>query len=126
MNDLQQATAHCNSFQFNICLSYGARAEIVNACNKIISDYSGCGTKNNRSNEEVAADEGTPVVTESIFASYLLTNSIEEGPNNITGRVLDATSTSSHIDMGEPDILIRTSGEYRLSNFLLWQVSGIK
>ncbi len=24
-------------------------------------------------------------------------------------------------DMGEPDLLIRTSGEHRLSNYLLWQ-----
>lgn len=26
-------------------------------------------------------------------------------------------------DMSEPDLLIRTAGEYRLSNFLLWQIS---
>jgi undecaprenyl diphosphate synthase len=26
-------------------------------------------------------------------------------------------------DMGEPDVLIRTSGEHRVSNFLLWQTA---
>jgi undecaprenyl diphosphate synthase len=25
--------------------------------------------------------------------------------------------------MPDPDLLIRTSGEYRISNFLLWQIS---
>jgi undecaprenyl diphosphate synthase len=25
--------------------------------------------------------------------------------------------------MPEPDLLIRTSGEYRISNFLLWQIA---
>lgn len=39
-------------------------------------------------------------IDESIFSSYLYTR-----------------------DMPDPDLLIRTSGEFRLSNFLLWQIS---
>lgn len=37
---------------------------------------------------------------------------------------LDEDSISRHLalaDLPEPDLLIRTSGEYRMSNFLLWQ-----
>lgn len=37
---------------------------------------------------------------------------------------LDEAVVSRHLyapDMGDPDLIIRTSGEFRLSNFLLWQ-----
>ena len=39
-------------------------------------------------------------ITESLFSSYLYTGSVPD-----------------------PDLLIRTGGEYRLSNFLLWQIA---
>lgn len=39
---------------------------------------------------------------------------------------IDATLFDNHLDtagMDEPELLIRTSGEYRISNFLLWQIA---
>lgn len=39
----------------------------------------------------------------------------------ITELSLDRTMAMSHV--GDPDLLIRTGGEYRLSNFLLWQAA---
>ncbi len=37
----------------------------------------------------------------------------------ITEEALDAEMATAHV--GDPDLLIRTGGEYRISNFLLWQ-----
>jgi undecaprenyl diphosphate synthase len=62
-----------------IALSYGGRAEIINAVNKIIA----------------AQDEK---VDEKSFEKYLWTE-----------------------DMPDPDIIIRTGGDMRMSNFLPWQ-----
>mmetsp|Transcript_32467 Transcript_32467/g.54742 ORF Transcript_32467/g.54742 Transcript_32467/m.54742 type:complete len:365 (+) Transcript_32467:76-1170(+) len=84
---LQRATATCTAFTLNICLSYGARSDIVTAC-RAISTQVAAG--------HLSADD----VTEARFADFLTTASLPD-----------------------PDILIRTSGEFRLSNFLLWQLA---
>jgi undecaprenyl diphosphate synthase len=76
-------TASNTGMQFNIALSYGGRAEIVDAARRAIR-------------EGVAADD----LDESRFASLLYT-----------------------AGQPDPDLLIRTSGELRVSNFLLWQIA---
>ena len=72
---------------FNIALSYGGRAEIVDACNRIVEDRQ-------------KGPRPSGPVDELTFASYLYT-----------------------AGQPDPDLLIRTSGEMRISNFLLWQIA---
>ena len=46
--------------------------------------------------------------------------------NNIPGDQIDEQCIADHLytaGMSDPDLLIRTAGEQRLSNFLLWQLS---
>ncbi len=72
-------TLHCRSFTFGIALSYGGRAEIVDAIRRI-------------------PPEKLATLTEEEFSRYLWTK-----------------------DMKDPDLILRTSGEERLSGFLPWQ-----
>ena len=71
-----------DTLTINIALSYGGRAEIVDAVNKII------------------AEKRSAPIDEKEFVNYLYAP-----------------------DIPDPDLLIRTSGELRLSNFLLWELS---
>ena len=76
-------TAGNSGMIFNIALSYGGRAEIVDAARRAIR-------------EGVSAES----LDESTFGSLLYT-----------------------AGQPDPDLLIRTSGEMRVSNFLLWQIA---
>jgi undecaprenyl diphosphate synthase len=76
-------TRHNKGLQFNIALSYGGRAEIVDACRAI-----------------VRAGLDPESIDEERFSSFLYT-----------------------AGQPDPDLLIRTSGELRVSNFLLWQIA---
>ncbi len=80
MNKAEEATAN-GTITLWLCLSYGGRAEIVNAIQAIVK-------------------KGVPAeaVSEETVASELWT-----------------------AGMPDPDIIIRTSGEQRLSGFLPWQ-----
>lgn len=82
-----EETQNCENFTMNICLSYGSRGEIVNACREIASDVS----------------EGKIHV------------------ENISERTLEEKMLTGSYGIADPDVMIRTSGEFRLSNFLLWQ-----
>eukprot|EP01082_Thalassiosira_pseudonana_P007535 g6801.t1 g6801 contig23:1241444-1242805(+) len=80
-------TEHCTNFTMNICLSYGARGEIVNACKSIAME---------------------------VKSGQLDVNAIGE-------KELQQKMLTEHCR--DPDVIIRTSGEERLSNFLLWQAA---
>ena len=89
-SDLREAerdTVQNNRLNLTIALSYGARAEIVDAAKAAA----------------IAVRDGLldpAQLNEQVFAGFLAT-----------------------ADMPDPDLIIRTSGERRLSNFLLWQAA---
>ena len=76
---LEKKTAHFER-QFIVAISYGGRAEIIDAMNAAIK-------------------KGEPL-TEETFRNYLYAP-----------------------DVPDPDLVIRTSGELRTSNFLLWETA---
>lgn len=76
-----------SGLKLNLALSYGGRAEIIDAVKKIADSAV------NKRIDPAHIDEET-------FSKYLY-----------------------HPELPEPDLLIRTSGELRVSNFLLWQIA---
>lgn len=61
---------------------------------------------------------------ELVDAVRALCTEVREG--TLQPEAVDAEAISAHLytrDFPDPDLLIRTSGELRISNFLLWQLS---
>ena len=85
ISDAENMTRGNGRIDVNICINYGARAEILQAIRSLA--------------RQVAAGELTADrIDEDRFESELLTSGVPD-----------------------PDLLIRTSGEQRISNFMLWQ-----
>ena len=93
---------------------------------------SACYKELQRAMQETADDKGLTVVlalsysgrTELTHAAQQLAKKVQNGqlkPDDITADVVGNHLYDSEIP--DPDILIRTGGEYRVSNFLLWQLA---
>lgn len=79
--------ADCTGMTLVLALSYGGRAEIVDAVRRILS---------------------------------------QDRRRHLTVSKIDEEFFQTHLDtdgLPDPDLLIRTSGELRISNFLLWQLA---
>jgi len=97
---------------FNIALSYGGRAEIVDACRKLMAEI-----ERERDSE---ASSGGPTASGPRDGGPVLS-----GEAGCVAEI-DEDRFASHLytaGQPDPDLLIRTSGEMRISNFLLWQIA---
>ena len=60
-------------------------------------------------------------ITEAVREAVRMTQSGSLRPEDINEQFVSTLMTTKNIP--DPDLLIRTSGEYRISNFLLWQLA---
>ena len=60
-------------------------------------------------------------ITEAVREAVRLTQAGQLRPEDVSEQMVSALMTTR--EMPDPDLLIRTSGEYRISNFLLWQLA---
>jgi len=86
-------TAQNSGMALMVALNYGARAELVDAFNAILDRFRKKSANGNGASANFRVDEET--ISENLYTAGL----------------------------PDPDLLIRTSGEMRISNFLLWQIA---
>lgn len=87
VHEVAHETRHFTERTLTVALSYGGRAEILDAIQRLAHDVE-------------AGTLRPSQIDERRFTHYLATDGLPD-----------------------PDLLIRTSGETRLSNFLLWQIA---
>lgn len=88
-----------------LALNYGARSEIVDAARTLVHDLIAEAHSRGISVEDMLSAEGVD------DAIKLRIDEPQLGSNLYTAH------------MPDPDLVIRTSGEQRISNFLLWQIA---
>lgn len=93
IEELEEVTKNNDGLHFQIALNYGGRDEILRAVGRMLED-----DRKGLLDKSQNLSDGK--ITSELFESYLDTNGIPD-----------------------PDLLIRTSGEQRISNFLCWQLA---
>jgi undecaprenyl diphosphate synthase len=98
----------------------GDLSELPSACQEALEQTKADTADNDRMSLTLALSYSGR--TELVQAVRALAERVQQGdlaPDDIDDALLESHLDTA--DMPDPDLLIRTGGEYRLSNFLLWQ-----
>lgn len=95
-----EQTAQNTGTTLTLALNYGSRAEILDATKAALHELVAEAAKLGCSVEDLVGMGRLDLMDETAFSRHMYTGS-----------------------MPDPDLLIRTSGEMRISNYLLWQIA---
>jgi undecaprenyl diphosphate synthase len=113
-----EALAKNTGMVLSIALNYGGRAEIVDAMNAILRERNG--------HLVAQGESASPAALSSCSGRPLDRPVCEAAPAPRPFSPITEEDLARHLytaDLPDPDLLIRTSGEMRVSNFLLWQIA---
>jgi len=102
--------------------SIGSKAKLPESCRKELETAIEA-TKNNNAIDLILALNYSSR-WEIVGAAKTIAEKVEAG--ELTAEEIDEKVFSNELclnDVPDPELLIRTSGEYRISNFLLWQIA---
>jgi undecaprenyl diphosphate synthase len=100
-----EQTSRNTGTTLTLALNYGSRSEIVDAARSLLHGMLAEAAKRGISLEDMLASEGTDDAIRARIDEHELSQALYTG------------------HMPDPDLVIRTSGEQRISNFLLWQIA---
>jgi len=101
----QEQTARNTGTTLTLALNYGSRSEIVDAARTLVHQL-------------IAEAHQRGISVEDMLAAEGVDDAIKQ---RIDEPQLASALYTAH--MPDPDLVIRTSGEQRISNFLLWQIA---
>jgi undecaprenyl diphosphate synthase len=101
----EEQTAKNTGTTLTLALNYGSRSEIVDSARSLLRNMLAEAEQRGISLQDMLAAEGTE---DALHA-------------RINEEQIAANLYTAH--MPDPDLVIRTSGEQRISNFLLWQIA---
>jgi len=98
----------------------GSLSELPEACQEVLAQTKRETASNERMELTLALSYSGR--SELVAAARRLAERVQQG--ELRAEDIDESALEHHLDtkdMPDPDLLVRTGGEYRLSNFLLWQ-----
>ena len=113
IEETENYLADCENIVFNIAFNYGGRREIVDAVNKVLQS-------------KILASEQFNNENNGLNVTKKVVNGFVNKKENLENVKITEEEFSKYMyrpEIPDPELVIRTSGEFRISNFLLWEVA---
>ena len=116
IEETENYLADCNKIIFNIAFNYGGRREIIDAVNKVLQTKF-LSALNVTGKEQFNSENESLNVTEKVVNEFV------DKKETLKITEEEFSKFMYRPEIPDPELVIRTSGEFRISNFLLWEIA---